>query len=141
MYKSNRSMPNRNRRGSGIIETAAGLCIVIPVLFCLIDIAAVIVAQTANDQLSKECARAAAEQAVGAGQSSANTAYANFANSGLVVKDPGGPIVTYGGIAPNDTVTATTNITCKLPIPVPFGGPATQKFTAFATEPVVGQMP
>jgi Flp pilus assembly protein TadG len=136
MYSS-----NRKKRGSGIIETAAGLILVIPVLFILIDVAALIVAQTANDQLAKQCARAAAEQPVGQGQGNANTAYADFANSGLVQKDPGGPVVTYGGVSPNDTVTATTTITVKLPVPVPLGGPATQKFVAFATEPVVGQMP
>src|ERR1700684_3663272 len=100
-------LSNRKKRGSGIIETAAGLILVIPVLFVLIDIAALIVAQTANDQLAKECARAAAEQPVGMGQANANTAYANFANSGLVTKSGGGPVVTYGGVTPNDTVTAT----------------------------------
>ncbi len=57
-----RSRKTKRSLGSGIIETAVGLILVIPVLLGLIDVAALVLAQTANDALAKQCARAAAEQ-------------------------------------------------------------------------------
>ena len=128
----------RRKSGSGIIETAAGLIFLIPVLFILIDVAALVIAQTANDQLAKQCARAAAEKPSGLGQQAADDAFANFANNGLCTKQ-GAPALDYGAQA--GAVKCTTTIVVKLPIPVPFGGPATQTFQAFSTEPIVGDLP
>jgi hypothetical protein len=131
-------MSGRKRLGSCIVETAAGLIFLIPVLFILIDASALVVAQTSNDMLAKQCARAAAEMPSGAGTAAATNAYTNFADSGMVVKIGGAPLVTYPTV---DTVMVTTTIQCNLPVPVPFGGPASQIFKAFSTEPVVGQLP
>jgi len=132
-------MYGRNSRGSGLIETAAGLFILVPVLLILIDVAALVLAQTANDQLAKHCARAAAELPTGAGGGAATTAYNNYVDNRLCTKS--GMAIAYGGTAAAPTVTVTTTILCTLPVPVPLGGPATQIFKAFSTEPVVGQIP
>ncbi len=56
MYFVRISLSSRERRsnlGSGIVETAAGLILVIPVLLCLVDVAALVLAQQANDALAK----------------------------------------------------------------------------------------
>jgi len=79
-------MCGRKRSGSCIVETAAGLIFLIPVMFILIDVSALVVAQTSNDMLAKQCARAAAEMPFGAGAGAATNAYNNFANSTMVTK-------------------------------------------------------
>jgi hypothetical protein len=133
-------LSRRTKRGSGIVETAAGLILVIPVLLCLLDVAALVIAQTANDALAKQCARAGAEQPLDQGlvTAAATTAYTRFADSSLVQKSN---LLVKPLDNANQTVTCETTIVCKLPVPVPFGGPATQTFVATATEPVVGQAP
>jgi len=123
------------------VETAAGLIFIIPVLFILIDIAALVMSQTANDSLAKQCARAAADQPSGSPTSpqqtqAAQNAYNKYQDNSMVKK------VNLTVLDNGDgTITARTWILCTLPIPVPFGGPATQQFEAFSTEPVVGQLP
>jgi hypothetical protein len=127
----------RKSTGSAITETAAGLCAIIPILFILIDVSALVLAQTANDQMSKQCCRAAATQPYNAGSAAAQTALADYPVNGLVVKQ--GPcLVTY---PTQDTVRAQTTIKCNLPVPVPLGGPSSANFVAFATMPLVGAMP
>ncbi|HEY9774963.1 MAG TPA: hypothetical protein V6C81_14460 [Planktothrix sp.] len=130
-------MLGRKRSGSCIVETAAGLFVLVPVMLVLIDISALVVAQTSNDMLAKQCARAAAEMPSYQGTSAAQNAYANFLDNALVTKSAN-PQINY---PTSDTVTVTTTITCRLPVPVPFGGPSQQIFQAFSTEPVVGQLP
>ena len=143
MYRVRDSLRIRKTKrslGSGIVETAVGLILVIPVLLCLVDVAALVLAQTANDSLAKQCARAAAEQIAGSGDPNAQVAFNGYPNSSLITKQS--CITVYpppsGG---NVTVQCTTTILCTLPVPIPFGGPASQVFAARAIEPVVGQMP
>jgi Flp pilus assembly protein TadG len=136
----------RKKSGSGIIETAAGLILLIPVLLILIDIAAVVLAQTANDALAKQCARAAADLPSTAPStnpqmiSAATNSYNNYSNSSVVTKGAAGNTLTVVDNG-DGTVTVRTWITCTLPVPVPFGGPASTGFEAFSTEPIVGQLP
>ncbi len=131
----------RKNRGSGLVETAAGLILVIPVLLCLIDVAALVLTQTANDALAKQCARAAAEQPLqppGLAQAAADGAFAHYADTTLMQKVS---CVATPLADPPDTVRVDTIVICKLPVPVPFGGPSSQQFQAFSVEPVVGQAP
>jgi Flp pilus assembly protein TadG len=133
----------RKNRGSGLVETAAGLILVIPVLLCLIDVAALVLTQTANDALAKQCARAAAEapiQPPGGAQAAADGAFAHYADTTLMQK-VSCVATPSSGTDPTDTVRVDTVVICKLPVPIPFGGPATQQFQAFSVEPVVGQAP
>jgi Flp pilus assembly protein TadG len=129
----------RNRKGSSIVETAAGLILLIPIVLFLVDVAAMVVAQTENDKLAKACARAAAEYPSNSGPAStaANLVYTNQKNSTLLSKQSlTGP--TYATVG---MVTCQTNIKCNLPVPVPFIGTPYVMFSAKATEPVVGELP
>ncbi len=88
----------------------------------------------------KQCAGAAAEQAAPSGDPNAQLALNGYPDSSLIQKTS--CVTTYPAvIAGNVTVQCVTTINCKLPVPIPFGGPANQVFKAMATEPVVGQMP
>jgi hypothetical protein len=149
----------RRAKGSSLVETAAGIIFIIPVLFCLIDVAALVVVQTANDSLAKTCARAAADFPKGTGQAlaAATNRFTLYQNSGVLRKvslgfydDPASnpvpgslspPIPQPNGVSGQETVVCVTTVNCVLPIPVPFGGPAQTQFVAYAVEPVVGQMP
>jgi len=144
-------------KGSGLVETAAGLILIIPVLFCLIDVAALVIVQTANDSLAKSCARAAADFPVNdpQGLAAATNRFTLYQDSGilrkvtLLVSPNAGPVP--GSLSPpipqpnatagQETVVCVTTVNCVLPIPVPFGGPAQTQFVAYAVEPIVGQMP
>jgi Flp pilus assembly protein TadG len=142
-------------RGSSIIETAAGLFVVIPILLFFMDIGYVLLAQMANDALAKEAARASAE-ATSQAQSDANATNVvqNYfaSQDSMFIQPPGGfgapdtALVlptnynpTTGGVA-SGVVTVTTQIVCKVPCPLP-GFPNPLQFSATATEPIVALLP
>jgi len=142
----------RNRKGSSIVETAAGLILLIPIVLFLVDVAAVVVAQTENDKLAKACARAAAEFPSGDAKAkqAAKDVYDNQRKSNLLTVVPIGTPVgaspqlpsgepDYSGAA--GMVTCRTEIVCTLPVPVPFIGKSAVNFDAQATEPIVGELP
>lgn len=132
-------------RGTAILETAVGLCVLIPVLMLLMDVISLVVGQTINDDLAKSAARAASLCSTqSAGLSAANgyldttpyragsTLVSNvIINEGQFVwdttTDPSNPKVTVG-----------TQITVNLPVAVPMGGPASQIMGATASEPILG---
>jgi Flp pilus assembly protein TadG len=130
----------RGKQGSGLVETAAGLILVIPVLLCLLDVAALVLAQTANDTLAKQSARAAAEQPkdIAKEQTAADGAFNQYTDTTLIQKNT---CTVSWPAQPPDTVRVDTVITCKLPVPIPFGGPSQQVFQAYSVEPIVGQAP
>jgi len=134
----------KRKSGSGIVETAAGLIVLIPVLLILVDVAALVMSQTANDALAKQCARAAADEPSISGSTNplmvtaATDAYNHYPDSYMVKKSGAGPTVKDNG---DGTVTVNTTITCTLPVPVPFSGIASTNFQAFSTEPIVGELP
>jgi Flp pilus assembly protein TadG len=122
--------------GSSMIESVVGLTLLIPMSLLFVDLAALVLAQTANDALAKEAARTAAQQNTNAlATSAAQTVINNFAASKLM------NVTGYTTNYTNDSVTVQTNITCTLPIPLPFVGIKTQNFVAQSTEPVVGNLP
>ncbi len=134
---------SRRKKGSSIVETAAGLILLIPIVLFLVDVAAMVVAQTENDKLAKACARAAAEHPAGPlANTAAQNVYTNQKSSNLLTKAPfnpsGYPI--YNAANPG-MVTCKTTITCTLPVPVPFIGNSAVAFNAQATEPIVGELP
>jgi Flp pilus assembly protein TadG len=130
----------RRERGSSLVETTVGLIVLIPIVLFLIDVGAVVIAQTENDKLAKACARAAAEQPTvpaGGQATSANVVMANQAVSTLL-QPQGNPVTTNPSPG---LVRCMTTIKCTLPVPVPLGGPASITFNAVDTEPVVGELP
>ena len=132
----------RTTKGAALTETAAGLILLIPVALFLIDMGALVICQVSNDALAKHAARAAAELPFGTGTGAAANVVASFAAgnttlcSGATLK-----ACQYTGGVGTGVVTCTTEITCKLPCPIPLGGPSSQIFDAKCAEPVVGDPP
>ncbi len=128
---------NRKNRGTSIVETAAGLFIIIPIVLFLFDVAAAVLAQTANDAMCKSAARAAAETINGGqAQAAAQSAIDNFPASGYIRSKRLFKPVDYRGTS----VTVVTEIVCRFPVPIPFGGPSQMNFVTDMTEPVVGTL-
>lgn len=50
---------SRNRRGQSIVELVAGVILIVPVVLLLIDLAALVLGVTSNDNLCREAARVA----------------------------------------------------------------------------------
>lgn len=129
---------SRRKRGTSIVETAAGLFIIIPIVLFLFDVAAAVLAQTANDSMCKSAARAAAEtDTAGKAQAAAQTAVDRFPAAGYITSKRLFRPVQYNA---GTSVTVVTEIVCKFPVPIPFGGPDRMNFVTDMTEPVVGQL-
>ncbi len=128
-------MRARRKKGQALIETIVGLFIFVPVVLFLIDVIAMVMAQTANDALAKDCARAAAEEVdQAAAQTTVDQVKVNF--SSPVLKINTAKVLSYS----DETVTVQTNATFTFPVQIPVVGVSTQIFTADATEPVVGKL-
>ncbi len=126
----------KRSRGTSIVETIAGLFILIPLLLALVDVAVAVLAQTANDAMCKSAARAAAEsQNVGQAEAAAQTAVDRFPAAGYIISK-GRPQVTYNA---NVSVRVITEITWRPPVQIPFS-PRDLKFVTDVTEPVVGTL-
>jgi Flp pilus assembly protein TadG len=137
------NLQSRRTRGASLVEAATGLVILVPVVLALIDITAVVIAQTSNDALAKHAARQAAGQAnstFALRQQAAQAVVTSYGSNSLCSSPQ---MLSY--TEPNaalaisqQTVKVTTQIVCNLPVPVPMGGPSTQTFQASDTEPLVG---
>jgi len=125
----------KRKRGQALIETIVGLFIFVPVVLFLIDVIALVMAQTANDALAKDCARAAAEEVDQAqAQTACNQVKVNFSSPVLRINTVN--VTAYS----DETVTVVTNATFTFPVAIPMFGVSTQEFGATATEPVVGKL-
>lgn len=129
----------RKKTGGAIVETVAGLFVMIPVVLFLVDVVAMVLAQMAHDALAKDCARAAAEEKnAGAATAAVNTVIGNF--SSPVLKVNPGPVVDFDGTTPGTVRVQTTSV-FTFPVPIPFMGSSNQTFVAEAREPIVGILP
>ena len=125
----------QNEKGASIAEAVTGLVVLIPIVLIIIDISAIVLAQTANDDLAKHAARAAAGQSSYALRSAAATAVVSNYPGGSMTSSP--TLVAYSESNNAQQVTVRTSIICNLPVQVPFGGLKQQQFVAFDTEPIV----
>lgn len=134
----------RGKRGSSIVETAVGLLLLIPVALFLVDLVSIVLVQTANDQLAKQAARAAAETpdpgdgtAQGKAQGAAQQIVDAFPVSRLIT-NPQLLKCDYTNTANTSQVAVRTQVTCVLPVPLPFNAALSRfNFVAEATEPIV----
>lgn len=152
----------RSTSGQSIIETVVGIIFLIPIVLFLLDIAVLVMANTANDNLAKTVARAAASakdssSGVGtpsSGYTAATAAAGNFAVSDIIKPSAGSFVTGYcwNGLGSGDTqgttwpngvpqpnvgnVGVVTKMSVKVPVPFPFL-PDTIDFQAKAVEPVV----
>ncbi|MBX9569915.1 MAG: hypothetical protein K2X77_13540 [Candidatus Obscuribacterales bacterium] len=153
----------RKPLAQSIIETVVGIIFLIPIVLFLFDVAVLVLSNTANDNLAKSAARAAASATDSAGkgngddaEKSAKAIADNFATSPIIQKS-GGSFVTgffwNGGSgnqvstgdpitpAPGDgQVAVITTMRVVLPVPFPFL-PAHTDFKAKAVEPIVSIAP
>ena len=132
----------RKTRGGAIVETVAGLFVLVPIVLFLVDGIAMVLAQTANDALAKKCARAAAsEKDMGAASSAVSSVISGFSNP--VITNVNANVTNFDDPTTNVNATCTvqTQITFVFPVQVPFVGVTSQIFVADATEPVVGDLP
>jgi len=128
----------RSRNGSGLIETIAGCIILVPVLLFLIDCAAVVIGQSANDALAKHAARAASEQPPGSGGGAASSVINSY-NLGNSTLTHGATVVTTYD-ATQQNVTCATTMIVTMPVPIPFWNQNSLTFQAQAVEPVVSAL-
>jgi hypothetical protein len=130
----------KTNRGGTLVETVAGLCILIPIVLFVIDVTACVICQTANDALAKHAARAACDASSPAfGQAAANQVVATYkAGNPSLTADATLLACTYNSTG--DVVTCTTQVVCHLPVPVPFTNQTQQAFQAIDSEPVVGAL-
>ncbi|MDR3612525.1 MAG: hypothetical protein P4L53_03110 [Candidatus Obscuribacterales bacterium] len=133
--------PFRSVTGASLIEAAAGLVILVPLVLALIDISAIVIAQTSNDALAKHAARQAATQTSFALRQQAAQAVVTAYGASSLCSSP--QMLSYsepnsGQAISKQTVKVTTQIVCNLPVPIPLGGPSTQTFQACDVEPLVG---
>ena len=125
----------RSSLASSIVETTAGLFLLIPVAIFLCDVMALVIVQTANDALAKHAARAAAEKADDAtAKQAAKDIIATFPTTGLY---SAATFVDSGWSYDVTQVHVQTQLTCNFPFPVPFCDQSGHQliFDAEATEP------
>lgn len=157
------SCNQRTRRsGQSIVETVVGIIFLVPIVLFLLDIAVLVMTNTANDNLAKTAARAAASAHDGSGEGSSEAAYSaaqttanTMAESAIITKPSGGGSFLTGfcwnedgnletkGAWPSGAsqpsqgnVAVVTTMTVKVPVPFPFL-PSQVDFVAKACEPVV----
>lgn len=138
----------RRCRASSIVETVAGLILIIPLMLFFVDIIGVLLCQTANNALAKEAARAAAEATTSANaQTAAQNIVTQFYDNNTSMFTGGANFVTatFSYNASNSgVVIVQTQMTCYFPFPIP-GVPSPNDkqatFGATATEPIVALLP
>lgn len=135
----------RKQRAQSIIETVVGIIFLIPLVLFLLDVSVLVMAQTANDNLAKSAARAAASATAGPGQlgnatvgiAAAQRVVNEFATSSIITQKQMTPAPDYNTATGN--VTVSTQITVVPPVTFP--GFASFQFRARATEPIVALPP
>lgn len=134
----------RKQRAQSIIETVVGIIFLIPLVLFLLDVSVLVMAQTANDNLAKSAARAAASATAGPGQLG-NAGVGIAAAQRVVNEFATSSIITQKQMTNPDYNLGTGNVTIGTQItvvpPVTFPGFSSFQFRAQATEPIVALPP
>lgn len=133
---SKKVQSRRNKKGVSLIEAALGALILIPIALLIVDLIAIVVANSMNDTAVKNCARAGANQPnpQSAGEA-ADKVLATFQQSGIVKS------LTLDDLAYKDNDVCTAKTTMVVRVPVPFPGLNEITFRGTAVEPIVGGAP
>jgi len=124
----------RTRAGEAIASVAVGSALIITLAFFVLDLIFVVLANSVNDTLARNAARAAANQQDAASASdAASKVVEDFHTSNMI------PLVTVSQLdyATNQEVTVITSMNVKVPAGLP-GLPAYVTFQAKDTEAIVG---
>lgn len=132
-------MRQRNKRttsGQVFVEVLCGMFILIPIALFALDLIVLVLGNSANDSLAKNCARAAANaQSAEKAKEAAQQVVKNFPFSPLIEKvELDTSKLKYNA---KENVTAETILTVRIPITLPGTKPKVA-FRARATQPVVG---
>jgi Tfp pilus assembly protein PilV len=135
--KTTRTLNSRNRKrnGDALVEVLLGAMILVPIALGIIDISFLAIANTANDNLARNAARAAANQQQPATADDAATKVVDaFPISSII---PNVTLVEPIAFAASQNVTVKTIISVKMPVSFPGFDPDV-KFVAQHTEACVG---
>lgn len=126
----------RKKRGTSLVEAIVAAIIIVPVALFLLDLSVLVLANSINDKAVKNAARAAANQPDGASAwQAANVSLASFRSS-PIVKSLTIKSFSFPPSNALETVSCTTKMEVKLPVPFPGFNNIT--FLARAEEPIVG---
>lgn len=147
------------RRAQSIIETVVGIIFLIPIVLFLFDVGVLVLANTANDNLAKQAARAASSAtpavipanplanipayrtAAGIAAQRIITNYGHAAGSpGFVTNVTLDRMEYNGGQAGQGNVAVRTHMLVRVPVPFP-GFNTARDFFARAVEPIVSLPP
>lgn len=121
------------RHGQSLIEVIVGSFMLIPIALFGVDMTAIVLANTANDNLAKSAARAAANQdSREKAQAAARSCIGEFQKSAMIVDVQLSDGLSY---QKDKSVVVKTRMTVKLP--AAFQGFDLIKFEAQAVEPVL----
>ncbi len=128
-----------SHKGQGILEVVVGLLVLVPMGLAMLDLAAIVLANQANDEIAKRAARAAASQST---LSSARTVVKQLKDgikaAGMIRTVDVLSVVEFATTG-DQGVRVRSTITVCLPVPIPFvANSGSLKFTAEALEPIVG---
>jgi len=125
---------NRKRNGDALIEVLLGALILVPIALGIIDISFLAIANTANDNLARNAARAAAnQQKDAAAEDAASKVVDAFPTSNII---PNVTLVSTNFVAAQQ-VSVKTMLSVKMPVSFPGFNPDVQ-FVAQHTEACVG---
>ncbi len=129
----------REKKGAALTETVSGLIVVVLVVLFLIDVISMVLCQCQHDAMVKDCARAAAEErSIAAGEAAALNVSNRWGTGSLFRVNS--ITTTYPNGRNSATLRVQSNITFKLPVPVPLMPNVSQQdFVAEAVEPIVGR--
>lgn len=129
-----RTRKGRNNKGQVFIEVLCGMFILIPIALFGLDLIVLILGNSANDTLAKNCARAAANaQNAGGAQAAAQQVVSHFPKSPLIDNVS----LKSTNYVDKATVTVETEVVVHIPVTLP-GTVSQVAFKARATEPIVG---
>lgn len=156
----------RRSVGQSIIETVVGIIFLVPIVLFLFDVAVLVLSNTANDNLAKSAARAAASATDASGKGTGDKGFdaaksiaANFSPSAIINPVGGGKssFVTgfewngggsNGNVKNGEAITPSPSegqvaviTTMEVTLPVPFPGWSKIEFKAKAVEPIVSIAP
>ena len=133
----NKPRSKKRKHGTSLAEAIVAAIIIVPVALFLLDLGVLILASSINDKAVKTATRAAANQSdAPSAWSAANVSLASFKSS-PIVKSLTIQSFVFPPANALETVSITTRIVVKLPVPFP--GFDEIAFVAKAEEPIVGQ--
>lgn len=137
---------NRRSSAQSIVELVVGLIFLVPICLFLVDMSALILCNTVNDDLAKRACHAAGAEATAADSRAVVdqivTRFDQQAGKTGLTSKPKVKVFRYDEASAPGQVVVGIETTIKLPFPVPFFPDLQSKtFDAQAVEPIVAKPP